>query len=156
MSAQPEEVAAALASVPTDPFQPVVVPTIPAPAVAGAPVAAPPVAPTPAAIPTAAAALPTFEGAKVERVALKISGAATVEMYDRQLPNADPRDVQGLVSLDDRVRLVGDYRVVGVHFVVDPKTGDAVRMQILKPLELEICPWDPSDPTDTGIVRARP
>jgi hypothetical protein len=147
MSAQPEEVAAALASVPTDPFQPVVVPTIPAQPAAGAPVPAPPVTPTPVAAtpPAGGGAIPSFEGAKIERTSLKISGAASVEMYNNEL-----------VSLDDRVRLVGDYRCVGVHFVVDPKTGEAVRVQILKPLDVEVCPWDPSDPTDTGIVRARP
>lgn len=89
--------------------------------------------------------IPQFEGANVENATIKISGAATVEAES---------DV--LISIDDRVRLVGEYRVVGVNFRVDPKTGDTVREQLLKPISVTLCPWDPQDPTDDGIVRARP
>jgi hypothetical protein len=89
--------------------------------------------------------IPDFEGAKVETCNIKVSGQATVDTYD---------DV--IISLDDRVRLVGEYRVVGVRFYVNEKTGETVREQILKPLNLQLCPFDPSDPNDNGIVRARP
>lgn len=89
--------------------------------------------------------IPAFEGATVESANIKITGAATVEASE---------DV--IIGIDDRVRLVGEYRVVGVHFKVDPKTGDTVREQILKPITVSLCPWDPADPTDDGIVRARP
>jgi hypothetical protein len=89
--------------------------------------------------------IPPFEGAAVEGASIKISGNCPVESAD---------DV--LISIDDRVRLVGEYRVVGVNFKVDPKTGDTIREQLLKPISVQLCPWDPSDPTDDGIVRARP
>lgn len=89
--------------------------------------------------------IPAFEGAAVESATVQITGTCTVDA-----------DNDVLVSIDDRVRLVGEYRVVGVQFVVDPKTGDTVRKQVLKPIAIQLCPWDPNDPTDDGIVRARP
>lgn len=88
--------------------------------------------------------IPKFEGATVESASTKITGSAPMT------------DENVVLSIDDRVRMVGEYRVVGVRFEVDPKTGDTVRTQMLKPIELSLCPWDPSDPTDTGIVHARP
>lgn len=90
--------------------------------------------------------IPKFEGASVASTAVKVSGTAPI--------NDNGTDL--VLSIDDRVRMVGEYRVVGVHFKVDPKTGDTIREQTLKPIELDICPWDPNDPTDDGIVRARP
>jgi hypothetical protein len=88
---------------------------------------------------------PTFEGAPVQETRMKISGRSDIE------------DSDGVViSTDDRVRLVGEYRVTGVRHYVDEKTGNLVREQVLKPLSIQLCPWDPSDPTDGGIVRARP
>lgn len=89
--------------------------------------------------------IPAFEGAPVESANIKISGACTVES-----------DNDVVIGIDDRVRLVGEYRVVQVNFRVDPKTGDTIREQILKPITVQLCPWDPNDPTDDGIVRARP
>lgn len=89
--------------------------------------------------------IPKFEGAAVESTGTKIAGTAPITADDHLV-----------LSIDDRVRMVGEYRVVGVHFKVDTKTGDTIREQILKPIELALCPWDPSDPTDDGIVRARP
>lgn len=88
---------------------------------------------------------PTFEGAPVQETRMKISGRSDIE------------DSDGIViSTDDRVRLVGEYRVTGVRHYVDEKTGNLVREQVLKPLSIQLCPWDPSDPQDNGIVRARP
>lgn len=88
---------------------------------------------------------PTFEGAPVQETRMKISGRSDIEESD------------GIViSTDDRVRLVGEYRVTGVRHYVDEKTGNLVREQVLKPLNIQLCPWDPSDPSDSGIVRARP
>lgn len=89
--------------------------------------------------------IPRFEGADVAATATKVSGAAPLDSDDHLV-----------LSIDDRVRMVGEYRVVGVYFRVDPKTGDTVREQILKPIELELCPWDANDPTDNGVLRARP
>lgn len=89
--------------------------------------------------------IPKFEGSDVASTNTKINGNAPLDA-----------GTDLVLSIDDRVRLVGEYRVVGVAFRVDPKTGDTVREQILKPIELALCPWDPTDPTDDGIVRARP
>ena len=89
--------------------------------------------------------IPAFEGAPVSTARMKISGRSDIEAAD---------DI--VISTDDRVRLVGEYRVTGVRHYVDEKTGDLVREQVLKPLSIQLCPWDPSDPTDDGIVRARP
>lgn len=89
--------------------------------------------------------LPTFEGSNVESVTSKISGNVSIDGSDDKV-----------LCIDDRVRMVGQYRVVGVHFKVDAKTGDTVREHILKPIEMELCPFDPADPADDGIVRARP
>jgi hypothetical protein len=76
---------------------------------------------------------------------IKISGACVIEAGDIT------------VSMDDLVRAVGVYRVVGVNHYVHPKTGETVRQQILKPVEtLVVVPFDSSNPNDDGIVRARP
>lgn len=89
--------------------------------------------------------LPGFEGSAVLATQTKVSGAVNIDGADDKV-----------LMIDDRVRLVGQFRVVGVYFKVDPKTGDTVREHILKPIDMELCPWDPADPTDDGIVRARP
>lgn len=93
--------------------------------------------------------LPAFEGANIASVAFKITGA---------LPPGQgiTGTEEQVLLIDDRVRLVGDYRVVGVYFKVDPKTGDTIREHILKPLDLGLTPYDPQNPQDDGIWRARP
>lgn len=89
--------------------------------------------------------IPKFEGVEVHETRMKISGRSEIE------------ESEGIViSTDDRVRLVGEYRVTGVRHYVDEKTGNLVREQMLKPLNIQLCPWDPSDPGDNGIVRSRP
>lgn len=89
--------------------------------------------------------LPGFEGSAVQGVSSKISGNVSIDGSEDKV-----------LCIDDRVRMVGIYRVVGVYFKVDPKTGDTVREHILKPVEMELCPFDPANPMDDGIVRARP
>lgn len=89
-------------------------------------------------------AIPQFEGTPVHAAHMKISGQAAIEATE---------DI--VISVDDRVRLVGEYRVIGVRHSVNDK-GEVVREQILKPVLIQLCPWDPSDPTDNGIVKARP
>lgn len=89
--------------------------------------------------------IPDFEGRPVARHEFKVSGAVTLNSEEATI---DP------VSMDDRVRLVGVFRVTKVHFVTDERTGDVVRQQILAPVELDTCPWDASDPNDDGILRA--
>lgn len=115
---------------------------------------------TPAAVPTNAGqaspplAQPTtntptgvaeFEKTAVARVVTKVSGATAVDDFGQS------------VSLDDIIRVVGEFKVVNVHFGIDPKDGSVVRTQIVKPTgELTLVPWNPADPNDNGIVRARP
>lgn len=89
-------------------------------------------------------AIPKFEGAPVATASMRISGQSTIEATE---------DV--VVSVDDRIRLVGEYRVVGVQHTVN-KDGEVERVQVLKPILIQLCPWDPSDPQDTGIIKARP
>ena len=87
-----------------------------------------------------------FEHAPVAKSTIQISGKCSVAADDMET-----------VSLDDRLRVCGEFRVMGVRHQVDPKTGDVVRVQVIAPLgELELVPWDPSDPSDNGVVRARP
>lgn len=88
--------------------------------------------------------IPDFEGAHVMSTQTKITGTVPVESGEDMV-----------VSIDDRVRLVGEYRVVGVNFAVDPKTGDTIRVQMLKPIVVQPTPWDPANPHDDGVIRAR-
>lgn len=86
---------------------------------------------------------PAFEGRRVDAAHLRIAGTT-------------PLDEMGdvVVSVDDRVRLVAEYKVTGVRHYVDPRTGDLIREQILKPIYVELAPWDVSDPSDDGVIRA--
>lgn len=89
--------------------------------------------------------IPSFEGVAVTATESLITGKASIQ---------HPGDL--VVSIDDIVRMVGEYRVVSVNFKVDPKTGETVRVQTLKPVRIETVPWNAADPTDDGITRARP
>jgi hypothetical protein len=90
-------------------------------------------------------------------VPIKFEGA-NVGKVDWSFRSGTVSGDQALVSMDDRVRLVGEFRVTGISFKVDSKTGEMIRVQQLTPVEDTVirCPWDPNDPTDDGIVRARP
>jgi len=100
--------------------------------------------PQPAALPRPAG-IPKFEGSEVASTITKMVGSVPITADD---------DI--VVSMDDRMRLVGEFRVVAVNFKTDPKTGDIVREHLVKVVNIQLCPWDPTDPTDDGIVRARP
>lgn len=89
--------------------------------------------------------IPAFEGTPVAATRLRISGMSQADVGT---------DV--VVSTDDMMRLVGEFRVVGVRHYVDEKTGDLIREHIAKPVQIDLCPFDPSDPSDDGVVRARP
>jgi hypothetical protein len=117
-------------------------PPVPAFQSPGAP---PPVSGAQATLSLVRPPIPRFEGANVQSTNSKITGNCAIDADDHMV-----------LSIDDRVRMVGEYRVVGVRFEVDTKTGDTVRIQMLKPIELGLCPWNPADPTDTGVVKARP
>lgn len=87
-----------------------------------------------------------FEGADIAKVVTKLSGQVEVEL-DQD------------ISLDDRVRICGEFRVKEVRFGVDPKDGSAVRIQVLAPLAdtpMQVVPFDSTNPNDNGIVRMRP
>lgn len=87
--------------------------------------------------------IPAFEGQAVDNSTIKISGLSAIE------------DVDGVViSTDDRVRLIGEFTVTGIRHYRD-KDGQLVREQVLKPVRVEMCPWDPNDPDDDGVIRAR-
>lgn len=88
--------------------------------------------------------LPAFEGRVVDAVRVKISGTAPVDELDEVL------------SVDDRVLMLAEYRVVGVRHVVDENTGNLVREHVIKPIRMDLHPWDSNDPNDRGIVRALP
>ncbi len=87
--------------------------------------------------------IPMFEGQHVSRVAVKISGLSTVDGEMKPF------------GIEDRVRLVGEFKCVKVLHEVDPKTGDLVRVQVLTPSEVAPCPWDPTNPHDDGVIRRR-
>lgn len=87
---------------------------------------------------------PMFEGASVAATQVKLAGEAKAE------------SLAGLVvGIDDRVRLVGEYKVIGVRHFIN-KDGELVREMIFKASNVELAPWDPADPKDDGVVRARP
>lgn len=83
-----------------------------------------------------------FEGRSIQKVVNKVSGAMPLEDLSGQV-----------VSIDDRVQMVGIFVVTHVGFDVD-KNGELVRVQTLKPLEMHLLPFDESDPNDDGILRA--
>lgn len=89
--------------------------------------------------------IPKFEGREVNQAKIKIGGAAKVPFDDV------------IISVDDRVRIVGEYKVTGIRHYVDEATGDLVREQIIRPIDetIMLAPWDPQDPKDDGVIRAR-
>lgn len=89
--------------------------------------------------------IPNFEGHPVAGTTIRLQGA---------LQSDDLSDV--VVSVDDVVQMISQFKVVGVNHKVDPKTGMIVREQVLKPMEAALCPIDPSNPDDDGVIRALP
>lgn len=89
-------------------------------------------------------AIPFFEERPVAYTVIKISGVGKVQTHDTPV-----------IRLDDLVRLIGEYRCVGV-FHREDKDGEIYREQVLVPKEIDTCPWEPDDPNDDGIIRYRP
>ena len=87
--------------------------------------------------------IPQFEGAPVESVEMRISGLSKVDAEEAPV-----------FTVDDRVRLVGEFKCVGVRHETN-KNGDLIRVQMLSPITVDTTPWDPSDPDDDGVIRAR-
>lgn len=87
--------------------------------------------------------IPPYEGHPVSQTAVRVTGKLITE------------DLQGVVLRhDDVVQVMTQYRVVGVHHDIDDKTGEMVRVQIIRPIEMVLAPYDPSDPQDIGILRS--
>ncbi len=87
--------------------------------------------------------IPQFEGEPVQALQVKVSGLSTVTSQDMPA-----------FTVDDRVRLIGEFKCIGVRHVRD-KNGNLVREQIVTPMDVDVCPYDPDDPNDDGVVRAR-
>jgi hypothetical protein len=106
-------------------------------------VAAVPSAPAPTFVPVdPLAPLPQFEGHVVSASKVKVNGVTDIGIDSLAL------------RVDDVVRLYVEARVTSVQHVVEEKSGDLVRSHVLKPLHAEVAKFDPTDPNDTGIVRA--
>lgn len=90
--------------------------------------------------------IPHFEGRPVDATIVKMSG---------QVP-LDEALSETVLHMDDAVQLISMFRVVGVQHKVDEKSGQLVRVQILKPVEAALQPIDATNPDDEGIVRALP
>lgn len=89
--------------------------------------------------------IPHFEGTPVDGTRIKVSGTVPVDDLADQV-----------VRVDDIVNTMVQFRVVGVDHVVDDRTGNLIRVQRLKPVEMNLFPLDPNDPNDDGIIRAFP
>ena len=89
--------------------------------------------------------IPHFEDHPVDGTVVKMSGAAPLDSLDGEI-----------ISVDDVVQMISQFRCVGVHHKVDDKTGKVIRVQVLRPVLMELVPIDPNDPNDTGIRRAMP
>jgi hypothetical protein len=101
-----------------------------------------PPAPAPS-LQTPTAGIAEFEGATVASAITKVTGTTAVDAHDVTL------------SIDDVVRVVGEFQVARVTHEID-KDGQLVRVQYVKPRsDLSLVPWNPADPNDVGIIRAR-
>lgn len=89
--------------------------------------------------------IPAFEGHPVEGTLVKMSGSAPLDDLDGTV-----------IGVDDVVQMISQFRCTGVYHRVDDKSGNLVRVQVLKPIEMALAPIDPNDPNDTGIMRALP
>lgn len=81
-----------------------------------------------------------FQGKEVTEVTLSLKG--TVKL---------PIDTE--LRVDDIVRVVAEARVTALNFAVDEKNGTLGRHQAAKVLDVELAPWDPSNPDDRGVLR---
>ena len=89
--------------------------------------------------------IPHFEGRPVDHTQVKVSGTA---------PMDDLNDV--VLGIDDAVQMVSTFRVIDVAHKVEDKTGNLVRVHVLKPVEMALHPFDNADPHDDGIIRSIP
>lgn len=85
--------------------------------------------------------IPDFDGKVVDDTAMKFSGLASA------IPCGEK-----VLKIDNVVRIAIEGVVTGVDHKVD-KDGNLTRIQVIKPLDVEFTPWDPTDPTDDGVAR---
>jgi hypothetical protein len=89
---------------------------------------------------------PEFEGHTIEYLVTKVAGTVTI-----------PEDT--VLHLDDRLRVISEWRVIAVNHKMDSQ-GKWFREQVIKVFDAPgaattaIVAWDPSDPTDNGIVHS--
>lgn len=85
--------------------------------------------------------VPSFDGKVVSETAMKFSGLASAMPCDDKV-----------LKIDNVVRVTIEGVVTGVTHQVD-KDGNLVRIQTVKPMEVEFTPFDPDDPNDDGVIR---
>lgn len=83
-----------------------------------------------------------FEGRKVDLVSTQVTGSVHLDLHIGE------EDVE--LGIDDLAHLEVTVRCSGVRHEVD-KDGNLVRRQLVRVVEAELIPWDPS--SDNGIVR---
>jgi hypothetical protein len=93
---------------------------------------------------TPAAHIPYYEGRQVHATALKVQSVSHLECDGRVL------------KLDDIVRLTVEGRVSSVNHMVNEKTGELMRVQTVKAIDVSFASWDPADPNDDGVITLRP
>lgn len=85
---------------------------------------------------------PKFEGKEVHSTKLVIKGVNSLDTPgDREL------------KIDDIVRLAVEARVTGVYHTVAEDDGSLQRVQHVKCIEVDLIPWDDTDPSDDGVMR---
>lgn len=87
--------------------------------------------------------IPHFEGQVVDRAAVRLTGAIPVDAFDDTT----------VIGVDDIVQVIAQFRCVGVHHDTDTQ-GNLVRVQRLRPVSMDLMPFDESNPDDDGILRA--
>lgn len=94
----------------------------------------------PAFVPTGPE-IPFFEGKPVTTTKLKVTSTAGLDINNVVLKS------------DDIIRIVVEARVSKVSHDVNERTGEMERVHTAKAISVEIAPWNPADPNDTGIFR---
>lgn len=84
--------------------------------------------------------IPEFEGKTVHGTRLRVMSAMNLEIDDRVL------------RTDQIVRLVVEGRVNQISHKVDEKTGELMRIQSVKAMDVTFVPWDLTNPSDTGVL----
>lgn len=84
--------------------------------------------------------IPMFEGKPVASTKLKLTSTVALDVDNQVL------------RMDDIVRITVEARISSVQHNENAR-GDIERVQTAKAIAVEITPWNPDDPTDTGIFR---